>query len=351
MSMSNRRSVLGGLYGWLRLSFRSVLLLASPLLLSQTPLSVPTQLQGTEIVETVNRVRSYTDGGLPPPYRVDGEKVLDIPVVIAEAIVFSSGSRLVFGGSFGDRAERLIITKTLRIVPGSAEPPAVSWKRQTDLGSALPIEQKAPAGSPGGPGRDGVPGADGRSGNPGIPGRSGPTVYIFVEHIEGESLIVDLRGEDGGQGGRGQDGGDGGFGGRGEQGVSSLFDCRRGGGNGGNGGRGGRGGAGGPGGRGGNSGQLVIVSSSISAVAAAKFFRVDMRPGKPGGPGLPGNGGQGGAPGEGGSGIGLCSGGNRGTSLGSGLEGPPGDPGPDGATGIFAIAPLTAGQSQKLGLR
>ncbi len=316
------------------------------------PQSLPSKaLAAPEVFAKAEVVRSMASWGART-YVVQGRgtRVFPDPVLAAEQIVFEPGSRLEFesGGGFGgDRGERYIAARTIRVLPGTP-PPIITWRRGGDSSFLpLPVGKAAPGPIGAREGADGGRGDTGQIGNPGYPGRSAPTLYMFVGQVVGGPLLVDLQGMDGQVGGVGQIGGDGGIGGTGSASVASPFDCRSAGGNGGRGGQGGAGGQGGTGGRGGNGGQLVIVSTEpgLKVALAALTVKVDPGRGGPGGSG--GHGGEGGPGGQGGSGSGFCKGGEPGPTGEAGPSGPPGETGPDGAPGVLASTIFTAQQLNK----
>ncbi len=150
-------------------------------------------------------------------------------------------------------------------------------------------------------GVEGERGIDGESGNAGVDGTDGPIIEIWCLDLTG-GVVIDVRGQDGGQGGPGQTGGRGGRGGKGQPSHSTVFDCRRGPGWGGRGGEGGRGGRGGTGGNGGHGGRFSLYApvAVLERVGQHGFLieEVGGSPGRGGDPGHPGEGGEGGDPGE-----------------------------------------------------
>jgi hypothetical protein len=303
----------------------------------------PVTLDAPDLLQNLVVVRDFTEVGLSASFEVEGERFFDGRVLAAETIIFQPGSRLVLAGERGDRENRYIVARTIKILNGT--PPVVTWVRPSSNDEVPPVSGAAPSGSiGGGEGSEGTPGATGQTGNPGFPGRSGPTVFLIVGRVEGGPLHIDIRGQSGGRGGEGQRGGEGGPGRAGRPGVSSIIDCRSGGQNGGPGGRGGDGGKGGPGGRGGNGGTLIVMSTEASLRRIQTVLQADVGGGDggPGGPGgKPGPGGPGGL---GGSGSGLCQGGQMGSAGLQGAAGFDGDGGPPGTRGLFGQAVLTEQQ-------
>jgi hypothetical protein len=323
-----------------------------PLALASAGQAPARVVQAPEVLEAMRFVRSYTELGLSPEYRIQGEQIFDKQQVLAaNVLVLGPGSRMVFAGTYGDRSDRYIVARTIVVLPGPS--PVVTWLRDRDVSPSnamLPPGKGAPGSSGVSEGADGGPGSTGQVGNPGFPGRSAPTIYVFASKIDGGPILVDLKGQDGGSGGIGQAGGDGASGRTGRPGISSVFDCRSGGGNGGNGGRGGAGGLGGPGGRGGSGGTFILLSPQRVASIAAQAFKVDIAAGKGGPGGEGGVGGEGGRGGGGGNASGLCQGGRPGADGERGAQGEPGQRGADGAPGVFAVTGLTDEQIRMLGL-
>jgi hypothetical protein len=307
----------------------------------------------TQIFAALNTISEKTRIGITPEYTVKDTVYQDGQVFAADVLIFLPNSKLVFAGPAGDKTERYVFARVVRL-PAGGPPPIITWARDNAAQAATPVGGKAPAGSMGAvEGADGGPGADGQSGNPGFPGRSAPTIYMFVGSVEGEGgpLMIDLQGQNGGVGGQGQVGGDGGIGRAGQPAVSGLFDCRAGGGKGGNGGRGGNGGQGGPGGRGGSGGTFILLSGSdgLASVKGHVGVRVDL--GKGGARGSGGDRGLGGPSGQGGNGNGLCSGGPPGAQGLPGSVGLRGDTGPDGVVGVVAFSEMTGEQTMNLRIR
>lgn len=308
-------------------------------------------LKAPEVMESLRLVRGYTELGLSREFRISGEVPFDGQVLTAETIVFAPGSRLVLSGSgpLGDRSERYVVARTLRVIPGTP-PPVITWARDPAVSHVPKVlaPQKPDPGPIGGvDGAPGGPGTDGQTGNPGYPGRSAPTLFVLVARVEGGPLQVDIRGQDGGAGGEGQPGGDGGSGRSGHPGISGFIDCRSGGQDGGPGGKGGNGGTGGAGGRGGSGGTLVLLSTQPPLAAAQELFEIDVSPGKGGPGGAGGKPGDGGPGGLGGRGSGFCGGGHSGESGLPASGGLSGASGPDGVPGLFATTVLTDVQLQR----
>ncbi len=311
-------------------------------------------LNSAEIMEKLLFGRRYTEFGLQPEYHVRGTEVWEAPVLSASLIIFHPDSRLVFAGSGGDRNERYIIARTIRVLPSqtfSPQPPTITWQYERAVTrSSAPVGKAAPGAAGSLEGGNGGPGTDGLSGNPGYPGRSAPTLYVVVGRIEGGALAVDLKGEAGGSGGEGQQGGEGGFGRTGRNAVANVLGCLAAGGNGGTGGPGGAGGRGGTGGRGGNGGTFILAAPVGVVSRAAQAFRADVSPGPGGTGGGPGAGGAAGQRGLGGSGSGPCAGGAPGSEGKPGPAGTAGEEGPPGVPGVFGATALTDQQLRSLGL-
>jgi hypothetical protein len=156
--------------------------------------------------------------------------------------------------------------------------------------------------------------ADGASPEPakegvvGALGSKGGTVTISGAMSAGNSLRVNLRGQNGGAGGAGRNGAPGASGTPGANGADSLFGCTRGGATGEAGHAGEDGAPGSIGGNGGDGGDLVLIGK-ISDQGNVIFEAPPGRRG-PGGPG--GQGGSGGVGGPGGGGTVYCHGGQAG---------------------------------------
>jgi hypothetical protein len=300
------------------------------------------KLRQSDIREEAVEIQPYTRMGLnqAAPEVIEGDRLFEDSVLVADRIVFRPGSKLVFGANIkGDRSARYIVARTIVVQPGPS--PTITWFR----GSALPdppgFTTKAVPGAMGAV--DGAPGAEGTTGatgNPGFPGRSAPTLYVFASRIEGGPIEVNLRGQDGGRGGAGQDGGDGGLGRAGRRAVASLIDCRSPGEDGGRGGAAGNGGQGGPGGRGGSGGLFILVTTTRSLATAKAAFSVDVAAGSGGPGGTPGKPGQPGPGGAGGATVARCMGGNPGPSGAAGQPGTNGVTGAGGAPGVLAVVDM-----------
>jgi hypothetical protein len=306
----------------------------------QVRIDAPTAVRSTEVLGRISKpIHAITEAGLAPIDEVKDERVFELPVLAAKKIVFHPGSRLVLTAE-----DASIVARTIQVLPGEPRP-TITWKRPDEALPLPPPMGKAQPGALGAvEGADGAPGANGLAGNSGFRGRSAPSLYLVVEQVLGGSILVELRGQDGGPGGQGQTGGDGGYGRSGRNAVSSLFDCRSGGGNGGTGGRGGQGGPGGEGGKGGSGGILVLLAVPERLPALRDNFVVDGSPGN-GGPGGPGGvGGAPGLPGSGGSGSGFCGGGAPGATGPPGTTGTDGPAGAPGAAGSFVAAEVTSEQ-------
>ncbi|WP_433968305.1 hypothetical protein [Tunturiibacter gelidiferens] len=329
--------------------------------------SEPLRIDTANLNDAQRQAYEAIQAGPPTEYIVKDTMPFDGMVLAARVITFLPGSSLIIGGRFSDRAEKYIVARTIKVIPG-APAPRIVWpigdvKTQptTSSNEGLSLSAgfqylKAPPGAMGSiEGAAGHAGPDGQTGSPGIPGRSAPTLFIFATEVVGGVLEISLRGENGSSGQPGQTGGDGGFGRTGRTSVSSLAGlsgCRADATNGGNGGAGGNGGRGGPGGRGGNGGNFVFVTSAQNATTpyAKQVFQTNLSGGS-GGPGAAGGkcgvGGQGGAAQNG---DGFCKGGLAGDVGPNGHLGADGTEGAAGIPGQYAIAPLSDDQMKKLGL-
>jgi hypothetical protein len=308
----------------------------------------PRAIPGTQVVEAIKFLSTYADI-LPGQDTIKGVRAFDSNVLAANVLTLEPRSRLIFTSGAGDRTERYILVRTLR-VPGPDS--TITWDREpASQRIVAPIGKALPGAMGGREGLDAAPGPDGLTGNPGYPGRSAATIYLVVNRIEGGPIELDLRGQDGGEGGIGQTGGDGGLGRAGNRALAVFGICQAPAGSGGNGGQGGNGGSGGEGGRGGNGGTLVLLAPAADLERIAAQIRVDVRPGKggAGGPGgEPGRGGEGGAAGRAES---PCAPGQPGKDGANGQRGQQGTSGPDGQPGVFAKTALTEQQIRTLQLR
>lgn len=156
--------------------------------------------------------------------------------------------------------------------------------------------------------RSGGDGAPGGKGGKGADGTDGPVLEIWTKQILGDGLIIDFRGQSGGNGGKG---GDGQFGGDGQLGSMGVVGtdttcaiphlvCKQPPGVGGDGGRGGNAGCGGDGGDGGNGGVFkLFYTSSVDSAQLSKFnaMLTGGKGGSAGQSGTPGDGGKSGPPG------------------------------------------------------
>ena len=309
----------------------------------------PHRISGTQVFEAIKLLTSYAEIGLPLEDVIRGERTFDGTVMAATTLTFEPASKLIFAPAVGDRTDRFVFVRTLRLAGVGG---TITWERAASIQRTVAPGGKAPPGElGGGEGGHGKDGPDGQPGNPGYPGRSAPTIYLVVNRIEGGPLEVDLRGQDGGDGGRGQTGGDGGFGRPGARGVALLGLCRQPPGDGGNGGRAGNGGRGGEGGRGGNGGTFVLLAPEAALEKMAAMMYVDIRPGKGGEPGKGGDPGDPGLPGSPGRNEAPCAAASPGKPGEKGNEGPVGPVASDGEPGIFVKTALTDHQVRSLQLR
>jgi hypothetical protein len=144
-------------------------------------------------------------------------------------------------------------------------------------------------------------GDPGGKGGGGAKGFGGPVLEIWTKQIDGDGLIIDLRGQeggDGGPGGTGQRGGDGQAGSVAAPatdatwiGVPNVI-CKQGPGLGGDGGRGGNAGCGGDGGTGGNGGVFKLFYTSNVNVSKISPMLQGGIGGRAGPAGKPGTGGK-----------------------------------------------------------
>lgn len=307
------------------------------------------KIPATQVLEAIRLLTTYADVGLPLEDVIKGDRTFDGTVMAANTLTFEPGGRLIFAPAVGDRTDRFVFVRTLRLAGVGG---TITWDRTQSMQRSVAPVGKAPPGEiGGGEGADGKAGPDGQPGNPGYPGRSAPTIYLVANRIEGGPLEIDLRGQDGGDGGKGQTGGDGGLGRPGSRAVALLGLCRTAPGNGGNGGRAGNGGRGGEGGRGGNGGTFVLLAPEAALEKMASLMYVDIRPGK-GGDG--GKGGEPGQPGEAGSAgrtESPCASASPGKPGAKGEQGPEGPDGADGEPGLFVKTALTEQQIRSLQLR
>ena len=327
----------------------------------------PIFISSANLNDSQRQAYEAIQAGPPTEYVVEGATPFDNVVLAAKVIVFTPGSSLILGGRFTDRGEKYIVAQSIKILPGSPAPriiwpigdPTGSQQQGTKSGLPQSNSFQYPSASPGGmgaiEGSDGRPGSDGQTGNPGVPGRGAPTLLIFAKEVNGGTIGISLRGEDGGEGQPGQPGGDGGLGRTGRSsvlGLAGISGCRADAADGGQGGPGGDGGRGGPGGRGGNGGNFIFVTSSNLANAdfAKQVFQVDLSGGAGGSPAAGGKYGLGGQGGSGGNGEGPCKGGQSGSPGPNGRLGPIGTVGSQGLPGQYAITPLSDQQIKSLGL-
>jgi len=287
----------------------------------------------------------------PPAVNIGPNQHVSGPCFVADEIVFTGTSRLIFDINL-ERDEYAVICRKLTISgggkPGNLNPcnpgdpgtryntNVITWDLRLKSAAAGPDVNPPAAAASGND--DGMPGKNGIPGNPGKPGvdlRIGGEkekrpiklviVALQVEVINGGNLVIDWAGQDGGDGGKGQNGGKGNKGTKGNDGEDESWPssgCDIGTGTGGEGGPGGAGGEGGPGGKGGDSGQLVIVSLPALMASTGVFndpsriTLVTQSYGGKGGPGgRGGDGGPGGNPGKATSECGVGQPGIKGTSF------------------------------------
>ena len=152
-------------------------------------------------------------------------------------------------------------------------------------------------------GGDGKPGG---KGGKGAKGTDGPILEIWTKEIVGHGLIIDLRGQEGGDGGKG---GNGQIGGNGQKGSTAVPGtdtswigvpcplCKQGPGLGGDGGRGGAAGCGGDGGDGGNGGVFKLFHTATVDLSKLTPMLQGGKGGRAGPSVKPGKGGKAGPPG------------------------------------------------------
>jgi hypothetical protein len=309
----------------------------------------PQKISPTEVFGKIRQFSAIAETGLPKADVIKGVRTFPDTVMAADLLTFEPGGRLVFAPAAGDRIDRVVFVRTLRLIGSGG---TITWDRapMTQRPPA-PLGKAPPGDYGGGQGADGNAGPDGQPGNPGYSGRNAPTLYIVANRIEGGPLEIDLRGQDGGDGGRGQTGGDGGLGRPGAAALAMLGLCRTPPGTGGNGGRAGNGGRGGEGGRGGNGGTVILLAPEGELEKMASLLYVDVRGGKGGGGGQGGEPGLPGEPGPPGRSEAPCAAGSGGKTGQEGKNGPQGAGGSEGEVGLFVKTALTEQQVRSLQLR
>lgn len=287
----------------------------------------------------------------PAPVNIGPNQHVPGPCFVADEIVFTDNSRLIFDVDLKN-SEYAVVCRKLTISggnkPGNLTPcnpgdpgdryntNVITWDGR--LKSAQPGPDVAPPTADSSNAEDGAPGKNGVPGNGGQNGRGlrlgnereGKPIKLVivaleVEVLNGGNLVIDWAGQNGGDGGKGQNGGKGNKGTKGNDGQDESWPssgCDTGTGTGGEGGPGGAGGDGGPGGRGGDSGILTIVSMP-DLIAPTGIFNDPSKinlitqsvGGHGGNGGHGGDGGAGGKPGKPSSECGPAQQGDKGTSF------------------------------------
>ncbi len=283
------------------------------------------------------------------PFIVNGVTRFDGWFIVADQVIFKSGSQLVFSKQALDsRRSFFIVAKTLTSEDNNA--PGTITYEQPPVAVASATPGQAASGAPGS--YDGYGGQRGLPGNPGVPGQTGftaPSLTVTVQQVPNSGPAIDFRGALGGEGGQGQKGGDGGAGAKGSPASQSAFDCKAGGGRGGDGGQGGPGGVGGSGGPGGNGGTVTIISTDTLLPSLTQKFRVLISAGVGGRGGAPGIGGNGGPGGPGGQDARpYCGGGSGGNGGPTGPGGQAGNTGASGVDGDFFVGAASQGLLNKV---
>ena len=150
----------------------------------------PKQIQPADVSNRVIKAADYAKlSAAFPAITVDGEMPYRESVLVAKAITFKPGARLVVSDS-----NFYLVTGRL-IVEGSGPPAVIAWQRG-DAPPAPPARLRAPGGlNAVEDGSPGLPGAKGETGTPGPDGRRAPYVTVVASQIEGSGkLLVDLRG-------------------------------------------------------------------------------------------------------------------------------------------------------------
>jgi hypothetical protein len=316
--------------------------LSSPVGAQSTTTPKPKELSEASVVNEVQTIKQADLLRLSKPYEVVGTTRFDGWFIVADKVVFKSGSQLIFSHqALQNRRNFFVVTKEL--VSEDANAPGLITYEQpaNDTASAKPGQ--GPTGPHGAyDGQSGQQGGSGETGAVGPKGYSAPSITITVLSVPGSGPALDLRGGTGGEGGQGQRGGDGGVGAKGSPASQSMFDCKAGGGRGGNGGSGGTGGAGGQGGPGGDGGSVTIIAPAELLPSLTQKFRVLVAGGQGGRGGAPGPGGNSGPGGPGGQEAKpYCGGGPGGSPGAPGAGGSPGASGPPGTEGDFFVGAIS----------
>lgn len=282
-------------------------------------------------------------------------------VIIGSLVDFIENGKLIIGK---DVTSLVIITE--EILFSQLNEIQYEGADQRPLPRAPMVPNRAAIGQPnndrnvyspgnGDAGRDGGPGSPGATGAAGFDGDTigpAPKVEIYVQRTPQGLPAIKLAGRRGGTGQPGQHGGHGSDGARGREASSGACRCWRSVGRGGNGGPGGAGGLRGIGGAGGTGGTLTIgtLTQNIAALTTLRplFVYLEGGPGGNGGAiGLGGAGGRGGSPGDDAwpwceeepSRVGTD--GAPGPDGPTGVDGETHRDGPQGASGNFALQPIT----------
>jgi hypothetical protein len=302
----------------------------------------PKELSEASVVNEAHFIKEADLTKLSKPFEVSGLTRFDGWFIVADKVIFKSGSQLIFTRqALQNRRNFYIVAKELVSEDANA-PGTIAYERPpSEIANAK--SGQAPSGTAGqSDGSSGSVGASGEQGSPGPKGFSAPSITLTLLSVPGSGPIVDLRGALGGTGGQGQKGGDGGAGAKGSPASESVVDCKAGGGRGGNGGRGGAGGSGGVGGTGGDGGTVTIITPDVVVPSLAEKFRVLTSAGIGGQGGAPGIGGNGGAGGPGGQEAKpYCGGGPGGNGGGTGIAGVPGNAGVPGTDGDFLVGTIS----------
>lgn len=289
---------------------------------------------------------------------VDGEVPMTSMILTARELVFKPGGKLVIADSDQSSSNYFIVADRI-VVEDPEKPGVITWGR-TALPPAPPSGQAGSGTAGSGAGVNGQPGTNGPTGVTGTAGQRAPSLTVFVRTIVNGGLVVDMRGNQGGQGGPGQQGGNGGAGAQGSHasqdyqslpfgGKAWLPSCASGPGMGGGGGNGGRGGDGGTGGVGGAAGSVTLISLPEHLPTLFQAIRVNVGGGEAGKGGVPGQGGSGGAGGPEGPLANFCnSAGRNGAPGASGPVGGAGQPGSVGKAGQPFVANLANDQFSSL---
>jgi hypothetical protein len=242
-----------------------------------------------------------------PLFVVTGKVTVDDDVIFCHRLHFlrvAEPSKLVIvpKKGAGRGAQRVLKIVAGTIDTGAGGDAEITFNLDGDLtlplvDTGLDPETKA---------KPGVKGKPGGKGGQGVKGTDGPILEIWTKEIVGKGLIIDLRGQEGGDGGRG---GNGQIGGNGQMGSTAVpgtdtswtgityFTCKQGPGLGGDGGRGGNAGCGGDGGDGGNGGVFKLFHTAKVDLSKLTPTLQGGKGGRSGPSGKPGKGGKSGPPG------------------------------------------------------